>query len=141
MGQTQNIARSSTDAIRAFYTAQRTPQPVAPSPSPWPTVGPVTTFTPRPPATTTTVKPTTLPVLKPKPPTVSAPKPIFTVPKPTVSVAPSAGPGVTVSMAPGGTMISEAGLTGGLSAFGKTPLPLILIGLAGLFIMSRKERR
>jgi hypothetical protein len=84
----------------------------------------------------------TLPVLTYKPPVVSAPKPITPViVKPTVSVAPAAGPGVTVSMAPAPAgSILTSGVAGGLDAFGKSPLPLILIGLVSLFVLNKKGR-
>ena len=146
LGATFNVAIDRTAQIRALqYKLQQ--QKAAPSP--WPTVtGPVTTFRPRTPVVvakpvavkppvlirptiTTTAKPvaTVTPVLKLPPTTTSgggAPL--------TQGGAPSSG-GVEV-----GTMDSSGGFADTISAFTKSPLPLIIFGVLAL-ALSEKGRK
>lgn len=125
-----NIAISSSDAVRRFLASQRygtfgTKTPTTTTPIR--TVTP-TTFIPR---TTTTFRPVTTvtPVLK-------AP-----VVKPSVSVKPIAAPQpVLTSGAPMPLSVAEESPISAAVSPTKSPLPLILAGLAALFLLNRKGR-
>jgi hypothetical protein len=129
-----NIARDASTAIRAFQAATQVAAPVAPAPSPWPTVTRVTTFTqpvlkaPTPttailvkPSTTTVAAPTPTPVFKP---TVAAPKPATATPQNVTGMKPVSGGIITESLKPS-----------------TSQLPLLAIAGIGLLLFLRKKGR
>lgn len=130
-----NIAISSSDAVRRFLASQQygtfgTKTPTTTTTTATPIRTPTTTFIPRTP--TTTFKPVAvpLPVLKP---TVST-APIAPRPKPVVLNVGSGGGTATPQIA------EETSAMSGAFSFTKSPLPLILAGLAALFLLNKKGR-
>jgi hypothetical protein len=80
------------------------------------------------------------PILVMKPTTVATPKPPAPSAPVTVNVTSSGGGSGGAPLPP---LIADetSDMTGGAMSFGSSPLPLILIGLAALFLMNRKKGR